>query len=237
MNVFISYRHEDVPHLAGRIFDGLSKKSELSVVFLDAAAVAPGADFINKIETALIRKPVCVVLIGERWQAEVDKRLSSEMPDYVLFEVSRMLSYHLRVIPVLADRANMPNPGDLPAEVRGLADIKAIRIRHDTFSRDLEYLVDNIKEKSRSRQQGWYRPLRALLLSLSSNIVLLVIIGVVHFETTGLAIPDRFELDGLGEALMTLFLVIGTITGMWLPRFLQWTARFGRKAIHRAPPP
>jgi len=67
MKVFVSYRHDDTPHLAGRIADWLRARPDFAGVFIDVDVIKPGANFADSIQNALQAHPACVVLIGPEW--------------------------------------------------------------------------------------------------------------------------------------------------------------------------
>lgn len=111
MIVFISYRRADTQDLAGWIADRLRTTQGIKEVFLDVTGVAPGVNFVERIEAVLARRPVCLVLLGRAWigpRAAGEKPRIMDAADVVRLEVARMLAEGLRIVPVLAGDATMP---------------------------------------------------------------------------------------------------------------------------------
>jgi hypothetical protein len=51
--VFISYRREDCPGHAGRLFDRLRARFGTDSVFIDVAGIEAGVDFVEALEKAV----------------------------------------------------------------------------------------------------------------------------------------------------------------------------------------
>ena len=51
--IFISYRREDAPGHAGRLYDRLTAHFGADQVFIDIDTIEPGEDFVSAIETAV----------------------------------------------------------------------------------------------------------------------------------------------------------------------------------------
>ena len=140
MSVFISYRRSDTKDLAGRIADRLKYVPQIGEVFIDVDGIAPGADFEARIREALSREPVCIVLIGPGWlgrgAGDQPQRIA-DPTDFIRLEVKIALASTGRLLPVLANGATMPSERDLPDEIKGLARINALAIRHEYFDHDV----------------------------------------------------------------------------------------------------
>src|SRR5437762_13185902 len=71
--VFISYRRDDASGHAGRLYDYLVASLGKGRVFMDVDAIAPGADFVERIDSALSRSRAMFVVIGPRWGVATDR--------------------------------------------------------------------------------------------------------------------------------------------------------------------
>jgi hypothetical protein len=113
--IFISYRRQDAPHLAGRLYDRLGEHFGQERVFMDVDSIEPGLDFGEIIERAVSSSAVMLVLIGDKWLTTTDPRGRQRLDnpdDYVRLEIEAALGREIRVIPVLVEGAAMPGtPG------------------------------------------------------------------------------------------------------------------------------
>ena len=94
--VFLSYRREETPHVAGRLADRLGARFGPSQVFMDVDTIQPGADFAAAITeaVALLRRPA--VIIGRTWTTVTDKRGNGRLDnpdDFVVLEVATGLRH------------------------------------------------------------------------------------------------------------------------------------------------
>jgi hypothetical protein len=100
--VFISYRRQDTPHLAGRLYDRLQEHFGQERVFMDVDSIEPGLDFGRVIEDAVSSSAVMLVLIGDKWLTTTDPRGLQRLDnpdDYIRLEVEAALGHDIRVIP------------------------------------------------------------------------------------------------------------------------------------------
>lgn len=146
--IFLSYRREETRHLAGRIADWLSGQLGEQQIFMDVAAIDPGADFVNAIVRSIGSCYVLVALIGPSWSTTTDRtgrRRLDNAHDYVVLEIHTALDRGIRVIPALVDGATMPRRDELPTAIRDLANRNAVRIDHETFRSDMGVLLDALQ--------------------------------------------------------------------------------------------
>ena len=119
----------------------------------------------------------------------------------------------MRIVPVLAHEATFPPERDLPVDIRGLAHVNGVRFRHDSFDRDVDYLVDVLmNRKSRSRVPAYLtrHPRQATVLRAFAGFVgaavLLLIAAVVQQALTGTALDQ--VLGGRGPVALVILLVL-----------------------------
>jgi TIR domain len=233
VNIFISYRRGDTQDLAGRIADRLRAVPGITEVFFDTTGIAPGADFVLRIEAALSRKPVCIVLLGPAWRGPRDTPRIFDARDVVRLEVARMLADGLRILPVLAGGATMPGIEDLPEDLQRLATLNALPVRHESFERDLAALVDAILLRPTlpgvamigERHKLAATLLRAVIAFLVSGACL-VVAAALHSAMTGRSLEEA--LGGAGQVWLLILGVLsfGTLAGTGAGGF----ARPGRRA-------
>src|ERR1035438_4394450 len=105
--IFVSYRRKD-GSFAGRLSDLLTNRFGERQVFLDVEAIAPGADYAEKISRAVDTCVVLVAVIGPDWLLAADergKRRLDDPDDLVRREIGRALARQVRVIPILVNNA------------------------------------------------------------------------------------------------------------------------------------
>jgi hypothetical protein len=142
--IFINYRRDDAPGVAGRLFDHLAARFSKDDLFMDVDAMKPGMDFSKQLDTQVAQCRVLLAVIGPHWLDAKDKtgtrRLDSDK-DYVRIELASALKRDIAVIPVLVDGATMPPEEGLPDDLRPLAYRHALELRHTRFTADADAIV------------------------------------------------------------------------------------------------
>jgi non-specific serine/threonine protein kinase len=142
--IFISYRRDDAPGHAGRLFDALTDALGAAAVFMDVEAIPVGADFVAHIDDAVAGCRVFLAVIGPRWlTAELSdgRRRLDLADDYVRREIAAALVSDRRVIPVLVQGARMPAPAALPPAVSALGTRNAIELSDGRWRSDVDRLI------------------------------------------------------------------------------------------------
>ena len=142
--LFISYRRQDAPDLAGRLYDRLEERFGEDRVFMDVDSIEPGLDFSAVISRAVSSCAVLLVVIGDKWLTATDprgRRRLDNPDDYVRLELEAGLTRDVRVIPVLVEGVAMPGSRELPDSLSQLAGRNALEISHALFRRDAERLI------------------------------------------------------------------------------------------------
>ena len=146
--VFISYRREDSPGHAGRIYDRVRGRLGPEQVFWDIE-IEPGVDFVEVIEQAVGSCQILIAIIGRNWLNAVDSQGSPRLEnpdDFVRLEIESALRRNILVIPVLVFGAPMPRPADLPEALRKLARRNALEISDRRFDDDVERLIKMLEK-------------------------------------------------------------------------------------------
>jgi formylglycine-generating enzyme required for sulfatase activity len=146
--IFISYRREDSSGYAGRLYDRLSQHFGDDNIFMDIDPIEPGLDFVEVIEKAVGPCDVLIALIGRQWLTITDasgRRRLDNPEDFVRLEIKTALDRNIRVIPTLISGATMPQPEELPDELKKLARRNAIVIS-DRFHPEVTWLIEVIEK-------------------------------------------------------------------------------------------
>ena len=157
--IFISYRREDTEGHTGRLHARLHARFPQKAILMDVDGLEPGVDFAKAIQESLASCDVLVAVIGRRWltASEGSRRRLDDPQDYVRLEIGTALKRGIRVIPVLAEGALMPQPGQLPEDLRPLTQWDALHVNHERFRADADRLVDAVEralESARVERQG-----------------------------------------------------------------------------------
>jgi hypothetical protein len=140
--VFISYRRGETSGQARALHDRLAQRFGTERVFMDVDSIDPGADFVQKIEEAIGSSGVALVLIGRDWLARrPDEKLLDDPTDFVRLETDTALRSGVPVIPILVERAPMPEPEELPESLRPLTRRNALELENQRWEYDVSRLV------------------------------------------------------------------------------------------------
>ena len=146
--VFISYRREDSKYQAHRIYQAFAQKLSRDHVFMDIDSIKPGTDFVDILEGWVNQCEILLALIGPDWLDARDpkserRRLDNEN-DFVRIEIRRALTRGIPVVPVLLDRAAMPDASELPKDLRKLVRRQAEFVEFRTFDTDVARLIGRL---------------------------------------------------------------------------------------------
>ena len=146
--IFISYRRQDEPAFAGRLYDRLVDQFGARRVFIDVDSVELGLDFAEVIDDSLTQCRVLLVVMGERWLGALNERGQPRLADpndFVRLEVEKALAQRsVRVIPVLVEGALLPESSELPPSMESLSRRQAIQMAHVSFGSDADKLVKTV---------------------------------------------------------------------------------------------
>jgi len=145
MKIFINYRQLDTPWPADYLADKLKDAFGESNVFIDERKIDVGDRIKHEINSALSTVKVLIVLIGSKWLFSHDssgRRRIDGSDDWVKHEIKECLNRdECLVIPILLEGAALPSKKDLPGEIQGLADCKAIKISKENRALGVEGLI------------------------------------------------------------------------------------------------
>jgi PAN domain len=174
--IFINYRRDDAPGVAGRLFDYLAGRFSKDDLFMDVDAMKPGVDFAKQLDTQV-----------PHWLDAIDKtgarRLNNEK-DYVRIELASALKRDIAVIPVLVDGAAMPAEESLSDDLKPLVYRHALELRHSRFSADADAIVHALEAAVPRR--------RNLLLLIGAAVAAVLVLaagGVMWAKLKKPAVP------------------------------------------------
>lgn len=154
--IFISYRRKSGGPEARLLAQHLEHKFGLDSIFLDVESIEPGINWLATVQTQIASADLVIAVIDEQWNAATsDDGLSRlhDKDDAVRMELSLALLLQKRIIPVLFDSAEMPDPDLLPENLQQLCNRNAILVRNTHFDQDISRL-DNAVETL--RKDPWH---------------------------------------------------------------------------------
>src|SRR6266446_486342 len=212
-NVFISYRREDAAGFSHAIYDRLVENLSKDRVFMDVLGIEPGADFVEKLESAVRQCDVLIALIGTRWAGEDarGKARIADPQDWEHVELATALRRGIKVIPVLLDGARMPAVENLPNDLQSLVRMNATDVRTSRLNADVWDLtgatMSALGERWPPDEPGGkiYAVLAGIYAFFAGAVLLFVVIG------------SMFTSIGLPTVLGTVVLLINALVLLRLP--------------------
>lgn len=142
--IFINYRRDDVPGDARGVRDALAARFGKSSVFMDVDNLIMGQRFDIELNKALDQCELFLAIIGPRWLDLFKARSVSRERDYVRAEIAEAIKRRIPVVPIRVGREGsmprLPEPEDLPADIRELVLYQKHDVAHERFGRDMEEL-------------------------------------------------------------------------------------------------
>jgi formylglycine-generating enzyme required for sulfatase activity len=146
--IFISYRRDDSAGHAGRVHDRLEREYGRDLLFMDVDAIPLGADFVRVLSDEVAKCDVLLAIVGSHWIDARDEygnlRLESET-DFVRIEIAAALKRDIPIIPILLEGTRMPQPEQLPDDLKPLARRQALDVRHASFHADVNKLIRGLR--------------------------------------------------------------------------------------------
>lgn len=155
--IFLSYRRQDSPAHAGRLYDRLIDEFGSDQVFMDIDAIELGVDFVNRINESVGACDVLLALIGPDWLASVapdERPRLHDSNDFVRLEIATALKRDVRVIPLLVDGAKMPAATELPRDLKPLVRRHALELDDARWRHDAGVLVSTLKQLDAGPEVG-----------------------------------------------------------------------------------
>jgi len=149
-DIFMSYRHSDSSHAAGRMFDRMVLAFGNDRVFKDVNSIQVGArDFAMEIKQQIESARVMLVVVGNTWvhvQNKNGQRRLEDPQDYVRIELEWGLKKDIPILPILLDDTPMPDAKNLPESIMSFSKCQSTRVRSDPdFDQDMERLIKYVE--------------------------------------------------------------------------------------------
>jgi hypothetical protein len=138
--VFVNYRVGDEAAFAALLAEHLKAKLGRNEVFHVSQEAAAGSLFACRIEEAIARCSVLIVVIGDRWLDETNLGKLHDPEDWVRREIRLALTAGKRVVPLLIN-TSMPHREHLPDDISGLLDHQYRPVNRRSTPQDIERVV------------------------------------------------------------------------------------------------
>jgi len=149
-SVFICYRREGAAFPAAMIRTELTQRWGSSNVFIDLD-IPPGDQFPTMLESRIRDADFLLTVIGSAW---LTPRLF-EPDDWVRREIVIARSSDTSVVPILVDSARMPEPDELPGDIRFVTDINAHHLSHVSWQADIDRLARELERRIPPLPSAW----------------------------------------------------------------------------------
>ncbi len=147
-NIFINYRKEDSSGYALALYNELLKWYEKKTIFKDFHNINPGEDFEEAIEKALSSCNILLVIISDRWiEILTERHKKMNQQDFVSLEIATALLKNIYTVPITINGASMPDPSELPDDLKKLSRRQSLDIHQTWFESDILKLVDIIDKR------------------------------------------------------------------------------------------
>lgn len=149
--LFVSYRSEDRPMSAGRIFDFAENAIGKNKVFMDVSGICMGRSWEMIIGDELNAAKTVLAVIGPEWirlfgraPIRLDVGFGEDI-DYLALELIRAHKAGKLIIPVLVDNAEEPRKDQLPEQLNFLPSLQYANVSHSTFSEDMDRIIGQMR--------------------------------------------------------------------------------------------
>ena len=149
--VFISYRRKGARKTAYRLKDRLKDAFGADKVFVDVEDIDPGLPFDEVISKRISNCSIVLVVIGRDWlvmQDDEGRHRLSDPDDWVRRELEVAMASEARVIPLVVDGADDPDPSQLPDSLREFARLQTRHLSDDEayWNYDVDRLIAKLQE-------------------------------------------------------------------------------------------
>jgi pterin-4a-carbinolamine dehydratase len=164
---------------------------------MDVEAIRVSDDWAQRIQTALNRATVLIVVIGPHWLRIADeygrRRLDKE-DDWVRNEIRHALDRKIPVLPVLLTKTPFPEKTALPEPIGRLSERQAFDLRDDRWENDIAELVSRVEAlgfRRRSDKPIRYPKPRVHLAELSPGEMEQALRQLPEWEVVTSELPGR----------------------------------------------
>jgi hypothetical protein len=147
--IFVSYRRADSEYAAGALGRELRRFFGDEHVFRDKEDITGGVSWRQHVLQAIEGDSALLVLISKNWTHTSHSRGGRRLDDStdpVRLEIADAIKEEAAVIPILLEGAEMPGEAELPAEIRSLAELNALRLRDGDWSHDISKILGTLEK-------------------------------------------------------------------------------------------
>lgn len=147
-SIFISYRRRDASAIARWLEETIEQNFGKSSVFIDTDAIEMADEWPARIQDALDKASVMLVLIGPDWLRSHDEYGSRRLDnpkDWVRMEILHALEKGLKIYPILISKADLPEAKGLPEELRPLLNHQSFNLREAEWRTDIAQLLKKLE--------------------------------------------------------------------------------------------
>lgn len=149
--VFINYRVREQPGYATLLYRDLTQRFGENAVFMAARSIRVGDNYVDAVFDNLRQCEVMLVVMGSRWLESA--RTGPFGFDWVHREIAAAFGLGLRVVPVLIEDAEVPDPVTLSTGIAALARCQFVRLRHYSLDIDLAHLAAELRQTTAALRQ------------------------------------------------------------------------------------
>jgi hypothetical protein len=122
----------------------LTRRFGAHSVFRDIRSIQPGQDYATVLLDRIRASTALLVVIGEHWFGNATSKPLADEQDWVRREIREAFAAGVRVLPVLVDETAELVDSELPYDIRQLAGLQALRLRHREAHTDVPRVVNEL---------------------------------------------------------------------------------------------
>jgi len=143
--IFISYRRDDTQYQVDILHEemlkyGIPKEN----IFKDIESISLGVNFDEAIDQALESADIALIIIGEHWFDEKNKKRLQDPNDFVRREVAKSLQKQNKVVVPVLYSTQMPPTDELPDDLKDLWRKNAIEITRKHMHEDIKAMLERL---------------------------------------------------------------------------------------------
>jgi hypothetical protein len=142
--IFINYRSSDEGWVAAMLDTELTRRFGAQSVFRDIRSIQPGQEYASILLDKIRASTALLVVIGEHWFGNATSKPLADERDWVRREIREAFAAGVRVLPVLVDETAELVDSALPYDIRQLAGLQALRLRHREAHTDVPRVVNEL---------------------------------------------------------------------------------------------
>jgi hypothetical protein len=140
---FISYRRRTNGWTIDYIYSRLTEHFGQTIIFLDKDKIPEGTLYEPYITSEIVNCMAILAIIDDSWLNEIS-RLDTPR-DFVRIELEQAMNGAIPIVPLLIDKARLPNREKLPKSLQSLVDRQCSNVRASDFDNDMARLIARLK--------------------------------------------------------------------------------------------